>query len=100
MKWLLWLVLAVAAWQGYAHLNDARRPAAPDVDALLLATPPAPPPRRVTNPARTGFTCDGRQHCSQMKSLAEARYFTRHCPNTRMDGDRDGEPCENDSRWR
>ena len=45
------------------------------------------------------FSCDGRQHCSQMKSRAEAEYFIRHCPNTKMDGDRDGIPCENDSRW-
>lgn len=46
------------------------------------------------------FSCDGRQYCSQMTSLAEARFFTRNCPNTKMDGDGDGEPCENDSRWR
>jgi cold shock CspA family protein len=45
------------------------------------------------------FTCDGRQHCSQMTSRAEAEYFTRHCPNTKMDGDNDGIPCENDSRF-
>ncbi|MGN0857816.1 MAG: excalibur calcium-binding domain-containing protein, partial [Stenotrophomonas sp.] len=24
----------------------------------------------------------------------EARYFLRHCPNTKMDGDGDGVPCE------
>ena len=45
------------------------------------------------------FTCDGRQHCSQMTSRAEAKFFTRHCPNTKMDGDNDGIPCENDSRF-
>ncbi|MHA7811382.1 MAG: excalibur calcium-binding domain-containing protein [Marinobacter adhaerens] len=45
------------------------------------------------------FRCDGRQHCSQMTSRAEAEFFTRHCPNTKMDGDRDGIPCENDSRF-
>lgn len=45
------------------------------------------------------FTCDGRQHCSQMTSRAEAEFFTRHCPNTKMDGDDDGIPCENDSRF-
>lgn len=45
------------------------------------------------------FTCDGRQHCSQMTSRAEAEFFTKHCPNTKMDGDRDGIPCENDSRF-
>ena len=45
------------------------------------------------------FHCDGRQHCSQMTSRAEAEFFVRHCPNTKMDGDHDGIPCENDSRW-
>ncbi len=40
------------------------------------------------------FRCDGRQHCSQMTSYAEALFFIQHCPNTKMDGDKDGEPCE------
>jgi hypothetical protein len=43
---------------------------------------------------KTKFKCDGRQHCSQMKSYAEAKYFIKHCPNTKMDGDNDGIPCE------
>jgi cold shock CspA family protein len=45
------------------------------------------------------FTCDGRQHCSQMTSRAEAEFFTKHCPDAKMDGDNDGIPCENDSRF-
>ena len=45
------------------------------------------------------FTCDGRQHCSQMTSRAEAVFFINNCPNTKMDGDHDGIPCENDSRF-
>ena len=45
------------------------------------------------------FKCDGRQHCSQMNSRAEAVYFINNCPNTKMDGDYDGIPCENDSRF-
>ena len=43
------------------------------------------------------FRCDGRQYCSQMTSCAEARFFLQHCPNTKMDGDGDGIPCE--SQW-
>ncbi len=49
--------------------------------------------------APSNFSCDGRQHCSQMNSRAEAEYFTRNCPGTKMDGDGDGVPCENDSRF-
>lgn len=42
------------------------------------------------------FVCDGRIHCSQMNSCEEARFFVRHCPNTKMDGDGDGQPCESE----
>lgn len=40
------------------------------------------------------FKCDGRQHYSQMRSCAEAKFFIDNCPNTKMDGDHDGKPCE------
>ena len=43
------------------------------------------------------FQCDGREYCSQMNSCDEAIYFINHCPNTKMDGDNDGVPCE--SQW-
>ena len=47
-----------------------------------------------TPAVRTGFTCDGRTYCSQMSSCAEAKYFLANCPGTKMDGDRNGVPCE------
>lgn len=40
------------------------------------------------------FKCDGRTHCSQMTSCAEARYFLKYCPGVQMDGNGDGKPCE------
>ncbi|UCV29741.1 cold shock domain-containing protein [Ferribacterium limneticum] len=43
------------------------------------------------------FRCDGRRFCSDMTSCEEATYFLRNCPNTEMDGDGDGIPCE--SQW-
>ncbi len=42
----------------------------------------------------TQYHCDGRQYCAEMKTCDEARYFNRYCPNVKMDGDRDGKPCE------
>jgi hypothetical protein len=42
----------------------------------------------------SGFSCDGRKYCSQMKSCAEAKYFLANCPVVKMDGDHDGIPCE------
>ncbi|MBX3725140.1 MAG: excalibur calcium-binding domain-containing protein [Xanthomonadales bacterium] len=57
----------------------------------------ADPVRRaapVAIPAAGEFRCDGRTHCSQMRSCAEATYFLRNCLGTQMDGDGDGVPCE------
>jgi cold shock CspA family protein len=45
------------------------------------------------------FVCDGRQYCDEMTSREEAKYFNKYCPDTKMDGDKDGFPCENDSRF-
>ena len=59
----------------------------------LTATENAPLPLAKT-PPRPVFTCDGRTHCSQMTSCAEAKFFLAKCPNTKMDGDLDGTPCE------
>lgn len=40
------------------------------------------------------YRCDGRTYCSQMTSCAEAQFFLKHCPDTKMDGNRDGIPCQ------
>ena len=42
----------------------------------------------------SSFSCDGRKYCSQMKSCAEAHFFLANCPGVKMDGDKDGIPCE------
>lgn len=78
------LLLLTAGVAGYASFAS-RSSAAPAGTTLPATTPAA---------ATAGFRCDGRQHCSQMSSLQEAAHFLRHCPNTRMDGDGDGQPCE------
>jgi len=44
------------------------------------------------------FKCDGRQHCSQMHSYEEAKFFLQNCPRVKMDGDGDGIPCERQFR--
>ena len=67
---------------------------------LRGADPGAPPaphvakPLALAAPLESGFRCDGRNRCPQMRSCAEARWVLRHCPDTRMDGDGDGIPCE------
>ena len=52
---------------------------------------PAPEPTRTT---RESFKCDGRTYCSQMTSCAEAKLFLANCPESKMDGDKNGIPCE------
>ncbi len=63
------------------------------------SAPKAPVPTHTTSmfdshngPSR--FICDGRQHCSQMQSCEEAKYFLANCPGVKMDGNNDGVPCE------
>lgn len=72
--------------------------------AAAQPAPALPPAGGTQRPAETGrspaavqdpgFRCDGRQHCSQMRSCSEARFFLANCPGTKMDGNRDGVPCE------
>jgi len=96
-KIILMAVIGFAGWSYYQNGMPGRssvdqqtpsQPLAPDQVAQSRASQVVPK-----------FRCDGRQHCSQMTSREEAVFFTRNCPNTKMDGDRDGIPCENDSRF-
>ncbi len=49
------------------------------------------------------FSCQGKKYCSEMRSCKEAMFYQNNCPGTKMDGDRDGIPCESQhcggSRW-
>ncbi len=40
------------------------------------------------------YSCRGKTRCNQMTSCEEATFYIRNCPGTKMDGDRDGIPCE------
>lgn len=53
-----------------------------------------------TPTAEADFRCDQRQHCSQMTSCKEAKFFLANCPGVMMDGDGDRTPCEQDlCKW-
>ena len=99
-KLILFGLLAFGVWKGYQHLS----PGHTATEHSSFAAPGAEPLESteaqysVANSTQS-FKCDGRTHCSQMTSRVEAEYFVRHCPNTKMDGDHDGVPCENDSRF-
>ena len=92
----LFLFVLAAAALGAAYLHDRRQTAAA-VEVYDGDPPAVRAPRRAVSapPAATPkFACDGRTRCPQMRSCEEARYFLRNCPGAAMDGDHDGEPCE------
>ena len=45
---------------------------------------PAAPTSRAEQTGSASFKCDGRTRCSQMTSCAEATYFLKNCPGTKM----------------
>ncbi len=63
-----------------------------DIEKVVLTVVETPVSIPIKN--TTKFKCDGRQHCSEMNSYEEAKFFIQNCPNTKMDGDGDGIPCE------
>ena len=40
------------------------------------------------------FTCGSKTYCREMVSCEEARFYLRSCGLSRLDGDKDGDPCE------
>lgn len=86
------MIIAGLAWYGYTRYQAAAH------QGVGESSPSSQINMPLTNTeSALSFKCDGRTHCSQMTSCAEATYFIEHCPNTEMDGDNDGVPCE--SQW-
>lgn len=86
---VLLLALAIAAYAALRFL------AAPQVTRTAPPSTTSPTPNARATPATApAFQCDGRTHCAQMTSCAEAVYFLQHCPGVQMDGNHDGVPCE------
>lgn len=92
---------------GAIEPREFRRQHGPCVGAAVPAPNPAPAaapaaPTAVAPTSAMGATrqpdaarrCDGRTRCAQMSSCEEATWFLRHCPGVRLDGNRDGVPCE------
>lgn len=95
---LLVLVLALAGYGTRRH--QYRNPPAPSESSAEPRESAAEPKESAPEPMAAqpaSFNCDGRTYCSQMTSCAEATFFLKNCPGTKMDGDNDGIPCE--SQW-
>jgi len=86
---LILIVVAVAGWQIYKKVTV---PVITNADLESLHQPVNTIDDSVTT--YSTYSCDGREYCSQMTSCEEATFFIKNCPNTKMDGDHDGVPCE------
>lgn len=80
------MLLVTAGIAGYASFSTR--------SSATATTSSGEPELSTIADSATNFSCDGRQHCSQMRSREEALFFIQHCPDTKMDSDSDGEPCE------
>jgi cold shock CspA family protein len=82
-------LVAMVAIGGYA-LSHLERPG----EHGFAPAPAQPVADPAPLPATSSFRCDGRTMCSQMTNCEEATWVLRNCPDTQMDGDNDGVPCE------
>ncbi|MBI1283509.1 MAG: cold-shock protein [Thiobacillus sp.] len=84
------LLVALGAY-GYGEFTRRLSPPTATTDRFSDLAAPV----ETSDPvASVTFQCDGRTRCSEMTSCAEAKFFLRNCPSVAMDGDGDGEPCE------
>lgn len=94
LRLIIIVLLAAAAWKGYGEYQSRRAPDTFSQSVVGSATSAAPVAGQPSSAPTSAYRCDGRTHCSQMTSCAEASYFLKNCPGTKMDGNHDGIPCE------
>ena len=85
-QYILIALFAGLAAYGYSTYQGGRIDSGAELSKLVGAAP--------AKSRHGAYRCDGRTHCSQMRSCGEAMFFLENCPNTKMDGDHDRVPCE------
>ena len=88
-KLIIIALVVVAGWYGNYHFGQKFHTQSANASSEYNQ-----PNANTVLASNEQFKCDGRVYCSQMTSCAEATYFINHCPNTKMDGNNDGIPCE------
>lgn len=87
---LIIVAIVIFGFKQYQEFNEA-----PAIDEVPVLTNEDTQPMPMYETATPRFQCEaGKTHCSHMSSCAEATFYIQHCPNTQMDGDDDGIPCE------
>lgn len=77
---VLLVVAAVSIFSKFANQN-------------VSSSQPVQPFAEPSKPTQQ-FQCQGKVYCSEMTSYEEAAFYLQNCPGTKMDGDNDGIPCE------
>lgn len=85
------LVVAAIAVFGYTRLRLHATNAPTGMATSFTPTITPSPATAIRSP---GVDCERHTRCSQVRSCAEARFYLSQCPGAQMDGDQDGEPCE------
>lgn len=62
--------------------------------ALLVALLPGAAAAQAPRAPGPPWRCGEKTYCTQMTSCEEAMFHFRNCGLARLDGDRDGVPCE------
>ena len=92
-KLLIVALVGAAIWWAQSQNSHDSAPARESPDPATLQ-PEREIAKAFTSNPDSGFACDGRTRCTEMRSCEEAEFFLRNCPNVKMDGDGDGLPCE------
>ena len=93
-KFVILILIAAGGWQFYNSQNSEVKQKVSTVADQILNSSAMETLEKAKLLTQTSFRCDGRQLCSQMGSFEEAMFFLKNCPDTKMDGDHDGIPCE------
>ncbi len=90
-RFLFLLAIVLAAWAYGRH-----QAAEPEPQFFARPAAAAYPAEQAepSGPSDAKFACEGKTHCTEMRSCEEAKYYLAHCPWPKMDGDGDGIPCE------
>ena len=64
------------------------------LDKILLFLSPSKNNLQDNTITTSTYTCQGKTLCREMTSCEEAIFYLQHCPNVKIDGNKDGIPCE------
>lgn len=98
-KFFLIIIIGYFAWDHYAVNYGGISPKEAIKIKIIDPVKSKYSPNRditISDYEKTKYECDGRQYCSQMNSLEEALFFTKNCPNTKLDQSPGEAPCQSD----